>query len=64
MGGSIYSPTVLFFFFLKGVLGAAVPGVFVPQLRLLFQDENLKKECLRGARSGDVCVWVCVGRRG
>lgn len=64
MGGSIYSPPVFFFFFLKGILGAAVFGVFLLQLCLLFKDENLKKECLRGARSGDVCVWVCVGRRG
>lgn len=37
-------------------------GVFLLQLCLLFKGENLKKECLRGARSGDVCVWVCVGR--
>lgn len=59
MGGSIYSPPILFFFFLKGVLGAAVLGVFLPQLCLLFKDENLKKECLIGAGSGDVCLGVC-----
>lgn len=63
VGSSIYSASV-FFFFLKGALGAAVLDAFLPQPLLLFKDGNLKKECVRGARSGDVCVWVCVGGRG